>query len=262
MTSAAAMPASDSQSSQFRYRDNPKVDQWICFWSIPVFYLLFGIVFVLFGRIMPPPTPTMSTTDIVAFMTAPGLPFAVTLLALTLGLYALNSGLMLYQMKRMEGVSPVLRYAYIAVLGVGGVPGCLFPGYMFALGAFRPEYEPHILVMLYDLGFLCFVGSLGCFIIQYVVFSIAVFLDRKGIFPKWLGYFSIWTLVTEIVAAPVFITQSGPFAWDGLLAFYQGTIIWVGWQTCVTVYLYKAIKSQPLAELDLPAAESRLDSRN
>lgn len=252
MTGVTLATAEDRGTSKSRFFTNPKMDQWICFWSIPVFYLLFGIIFVLLGRIMPPPTPTMSMSDIVAFMTSPDLSFAIVLLAMSLGMYALNSGLMLTQMKRMEGVSLVLRYAYIAVLGVGGLPGCLFPGYMFALGAFRPEYDPQILAMLYDLGFLCFVGSLGCFVIQYVVFAIAVFLDRRGIFPKWLGYFSIWTLVTELVAAPVFVTQTGPFAWDGLLAFYQGTVIWVVWQTCVTICLYKAIKNQPLEELGLP----------
>lgn len=258
MTSAALATDSDQEVAKLRFFQNPKLDQWICFWSIPVFYTLFGIIFVLFGRIMPPPTPTMSPADIVTFMTSPGLSFAIVLLALSLGMYALNSGLMLTQMKRMEGVSPVLRYSYVAVLGVGGVPGCLFPGYMFALGAFRPEYDSQILVMLYELGFLCFVGSLGCFVFQYVVFAIAVFLDKRNIFPKWLGYFSIWTLVTEIVAAPVFLTRSGPFAWDGLLAFYQGTAIWVAWQTCVTICLYKAIKSQPLEELGLPMRENEL----
>jgi len=232
-----------------RLLTNPKLDQWICFWSIPIFYCLFGLIFVLYGRIMPPPTPEMSEQDIIRFMTSGDLSLAIALLALSLGMYALNSGLMLNQMSRMEGVSPVLRHGYIAVLGVGGVPGCLFPGYMFALGAFRPEYSPEILTMLYDLGFLCFVGSLGCFIIQYVLFSLAVFLDKRQIFPKWLAYFSIWTLVTEIVAAPVFLTSTGPFAWDGLLAFYQGTVIWVAWQTCVTIYLYKAIQSQPEEEL-------------
>lgn len=240
------------------FLSNPKLDQWICFWSIPVFYLLFGIIFVLLGRIMPPPTPTMSEADIVAFMTSPGLSIAIALLALSLGMYALNSGLMLTQMKRMEGVSPALRYAYVAVLGVGGVPGCLFPGYMFAAGAFRPEYDADILVLLYDLGFLCFVGSLGCFVIQYVVFAIAVFLDKREIFPKWLGYFSIWTLVTELVAAPVFVTKTGPFAWDGLLSFYQGTVIWVVWQTCVTVCLYRAIKNQPLEELGHPMTANEI----
>lgn len=255
---AAAISASQSESRFKGLLKHPKLDQWICFWSIPVFYLLFGVIFVLLGRIMPPPTPAMSDQDIVAFMTSPGLSLAIVLLALSLGLYALNSGLMLTQMKRMEGVSPALRYGYIAVLGVGGVPGCLFPGFMFALGAFRPEYDPAIHVMLYDLGFLCFVGSLGCFIIQYVMFAVAVFLDKRSIFPKWLGYFSIWTLVTELVAAPVFFMKSGPFAWDGLLAFYQGTVIWVAWQTCVTLYLFKAIRQQPLQELNVPMAANEL----
>ncbi len=246
----ATLPASTVLAKvSSRLLANPKLDQWICFWSIPVFYVLFGIIFVLLGRIMPPPTPTLSAAGIVSFMTAPELSFAVVLLALSLGLYALNSGLMLTQMKRMEGVSPVLRYSYIAVLGVGGIPGCMLPGYMFALGAFRPDYDPAILTMLYDLGFLCFVGSLGCFVIQYVVFALAIFLDRRNIFPKWIGYFSLWTLVTEVVAAPVFITKTGPFAWDGLLAFYQGTVIWVAWQTTVTIFLYRAIKTQPLTEL-------------
>ncbi|WP_290580883.1 hypothetical protein [Ketobacter sp.] len=256
---SAAVPASPGiDLSKPRMLSNPKLDQWICFWSIPVFYVLFGIIFVIFGRIMPPPTPAMATADIVAFMTSPYLSIAVVLLAMSLGIYALNSGLMLTQMKRMEGVSPVLRYGYIAVLGVGGLPGCLFPGYMFALGAFRPEYDAHIQVMLYELGFLCFVGSLGCFIIQYTLFAIAVFLDKRQLFPKWLAYFSIWTLVTELVAAPVFITQTGPFAWDGLLAFYQGTIIWVAWQTCLTFYLFKAIKEQPIEELGLPMRPNEL----
>ena len=254
MTDAAIIAPSSYGASKSRRNSNPKLDQWICFWSIPFFYLLFGVIFVLYGRIMPPPTPASSTAAIVAFMSSPGLSIAAVLLALSLGIYALNSGLMLTQMKRMEGVSDTLRYAYIAVLGVGGIPGCMLPGLLFALGAFRPDYDPQILVMLYDLGFLCFIGSLGCFIIQYFVFAVAIFLDKRGIFPKWLAYFSIWTLVTELVAAPVFVTQSGPFAWDGLLSFYQGTVIWVAWQTCLTIYLYKAIKEQPLEELNLPGA--------
>jgi len=95
---------------------------------------------------------------------------------------------------------------------------------------------------------LSFVGSLGVFVMQYLMFGIAVFLDKREIFPKWFGYMSIWALVTELVAAPIWIFRTGPFAWDGLLAFYQGTIIFVAWQTCQTVLLAKAIKRQQLEE--------------
>src|SRR5262245_31186453 len=166
----------------------PKLDQWVCFWSIPLFYQLFGLIFVAMGGIMPPQSPTAAVAEILEYMRSPALAMAIALLNLTLGLASLASGVIVVQMKRMAGMSPALPYAYLAALAVAGVPGCLFPGFMFALGAFRPEYDPQIQVMLYDLGFLCFVGSLGVFVVQYLVFAIAIFLDRRNILPKWLGY--------------------------------------------------------------------------
>ena len=238
-----------SAGAEARLARNPKLDQWICYWSIPFFYTLFGLIFVLFGRIMPPPSPTASIEDVLEYMQAPKLGVGMALLSLTLGLASLSSGVIVVQMKRMEGISPVLPYAYLTALAVAGVPGCLFPGFVFALGNFRPEYSAQIQQMLYDLGFLSFVGSLGCFVIQYLVFAIAIFLDRRMIFPKWLGYLTIWALVTELVAIPIWITRTGPFAWDGLLSLYLGTVLFVGWEFCMCVCLYRAIKNQPVEEL-------------
>ena len=137
-----------SASTEALRERNPKLDQWICFWSIPFFYNLFGLIFVLLARIMPPPSPTASVEDVLAYMQAPKLGIGMALLSLTLGLASLSSGVIVVQMKRMEGVSPVLPYAYLTALAVAGVPGCLFPGFVFALGNFRPEYGPQIQQML------------------------------------------------------------------------------------------------------------------
>lgn len=230
---------------------NRKLDQWICFWSIPVFYTAFGLIFVVMGGIMPPQLPTASPEDIVAYFARPELGMGMALLSMTLGFASMSSGVIVVQMKRMGGVSPVLAYAYLAALAVAGVPGCLFPGFVFAAGAFRPEYDASIQVMLYDLGFLSFVGSLGCFLVQYLVFAIAIFLDRRAIFPRWLGYVTIWALITEFIAIPIWITRTGPFAWNGLLSFWLGTAIFVGWEFSLCVCLYRAIKNQPLEELAL-----------
>ena len=228
---------------------NRKLDQWICYWSIPFFYSAFSLIFVVLGGIMPPQYPTASPAEIVAYITRPDLSVGMALLALTLGLASLSSGVIVVQMKRMEGVSPVLPYAYLAALAVAGVPGCLFPAFMFSLGALRPDYSAKIHVMLYDFGFLSFVGSLGCFIVQYLVFAIAIFLDRRGIFPRWLAYFTIWALVTELVAVPVWVTRTGAFAWNGMLSFWLGTAIFVGWEFSLCICLHRAIKDQPLGEL-------------
>lgn len=248
-SSTLAISAAPRSAAATTWLERPKLDQWICFWSIPFFYVLFGLIFVLLGGIMPPQSPTASVDEIVAYMLGPKLRLGMALLALTLGLASLASGVIVVQMKRMEGVSPALAYGYLAALAVAGVPGCLFPCLIFALGGFRPEYAPEIQVMLYEIGFLSFVGSLGVFVIQYLVFAIAIFLDKRGIFPRWLGYVTIWALMTELVAIPIWITKTGPFAWDGLLAFYQGTIIFVTWEFLMCVCLYRAIRDQPLDEL-------------
>jgi hypothetical protein len=231
-----------------------KRDQWICWWSLPVFYNLFGLMFVFLGKVMPPPKPGLTQQEIVAFVesNARSMQSAWVLLSLTLGFASLSSGLIVTQMKRMRGVSPALAYAYLAVLAVAALPGCLFCGLMFALAAFR-QRDPQVVAMLYDMGMLSFVGSLGCFVTQYLVFAIAIFLDRRGIFPKWLAYMSLWGIVTELVAIPIWIFRSGPYAWDGLISFYLGTVIFVVWEICLIVCLYKAIKRQPPEEIDEPA---------
>jgi len=232
------------------------LDQWICWWSIPVFYNIFGLVFVYLTRLMPPPSPGLTTGEIISFIqsNARHLQIGIVVLSLSLGLASLSSGIIVVQMRRMQGVSPALAFAYLAALAVAALPGCLFCAFMFALAAFRPDRDPRIIVLLYDMGLLSFVGSLGCFIVQYMVFAIAIFLDERGIFPKWLGYMSIWGVVTELLAIPIWIFRSGPYAWNGLISFYLGTIIFVVWECCLVVCLYKAIKTQPIDEI---LAESR-----
>ena len=43
--------------------------------------------------------------------------------------------------------------------------------------------------------------------------------------------------------------RSGPYAWNGLISFWLGTLIFVVWEFFLVVCLYKAIQRQPLAEL-------------
>jgi len=226
------------------------LDQWICWWSIPIFYNLFGLIFVYFTKIMPPPSPGLTQDEIVAFIrtNATNLQIGFVLLVLTLGLASLSSGIIVVQMRRMSSAR-VLAYAYLAVLAVAALPGCLFCGFMFVLAAFRPDRDPRILVLLYDMGLLSFIGSLGCFVIQYLVFAIAIVLDKRAIFPKWLGYMSIWGLVTELVALPSWIFRGGPYAWEGVISFWLGTAIFVVWETCLVISLYTALKRQPLDEI-------------
>jgi hypothetical protein len=232
-----------------RYRAKTKTDQWICWWSIPIFYNLFGLIFVVLTRVMPPPSPHLSTPQIVGFFHTHALTIKIGfgLLMIVIGFASWANGLVAVQMKRMS-VGSVWAYAYIAALAVGALPGCIFAAFCFLTAEFRPDRDPHIMVLLYDMGLLMFIGSLGCFATMYLVFALAILLDKNKIFPKWLAYVTIWQVVTEVLAAPVFIFKHGPFAWNGAISFWQGTAIFVVWEGCLIVMLRKAIKDQPLGE--------------
>jgi hypothetical protein len=95
---------------------------------------------------------------------------------------------------------------------------------------------------------MTFVGSLGCFTTQYLVLAIAILLDRNKVLPNWLAYVALWQIVTEIVAAPLFVFDDGPFAWDGSISFYEGTAIFVVYQAGIIVLLRKAVVAAPAGE--------------
>ncbi|WP_372748511.1 hypothetical protein [Litorivivens sp.] len=236
-----------SQPTEPWYK-NKKLDQLLCFWSIPVFYNLFGLVFVPLSWMMPPRAPESDLAGVVEFMQSPNLLIASTILILSVGLSAVGNAMYAIQMKRMS-VSPVLRFAFIAGAMTGAIVGCLFPMFCFGLGAFREGYSPEILQMLYDFGYLSFIGCLGCFFLNWSCLALAILLDKNNILPKWLGYYTIWQSVTEIFAATVWIAHTGPFAWNGLLAFWFNMVLYVPWQFIVYYCIFQAIRKQPESEL-------------
>lgn len=231
------------------HRPKNKKDLWIVWWSLPIFYNLFGLIFVLLTRVMPPPKPTKNSEQIVAFFHEHSLTIKIGfgLLMIVIGFSCWANGLVAVQMKRMS-VGSGWAYAYLGALAVGAIPGCLIPAVSFLTAVFRPDRDPHILVLLYDMTFVMFVGSLGCFSTMYLVLALAILLDKNKIFPKWFAYVSIWQIVTEVLAAPIVIFKDGPFAWDGSISFYQGTAIFVVWEACIIYLLRRAIKEQPLGE--------------
>lgn len=228
---------------------NRKRDQWIAFWIVPAFFSVFGIVFVPLSWMMPPRSPSSSSSQIIDFMQSPNLLIACAVLTLSFGLAPLTNAVYLIQIKRMS-VSPVFRYSVMVGSMTGAMVGMLFPMFCFGLGAFRTGYDPSILAMLYDFGYLAFIGSLGCFCIMWMAFGLAIILDKNSVLPKWLGYYTVWQYVTELIAAPVWISKSGPFAWNGLMTFWFAMVLFVSWQIIVYLCIYRAIKNQPDDELE------------
>ncbi len=229
------------------YRKATFRDQLWMFWCIPGFFFLFGMIFVPLSHVMPPPSPEASSEQIVAFFRdhAISIQIGFVILLMFTGLFNILNGLMTVHIKRTTH-GRAFAYTFLFAQAVGVTPGLLLPGVAMLTAVMRPDHSPEVMRMLYDMTFLSFVGSLGCFVTAYVPLIAAILLDKNRIFPRWFAYVSIWNLVTEFVAAPVFFFHGGAFAWNGAIAFWIDTVVYVVWQNAILIQLFKTIKAQPV----------------
>ena len=223
-----------------------KRDLNIVFWIFPAFFGVFGIVFVPLLRVIPPPRPDVGYAGMISFFEAhhTTIRIGVALLCLAFGGAAVANGYVAYQMKRMTS-GPVFAYVYMGGMAAGVLPGMLLVAVCFAAASMRLDRAPRVVGFLYDLGMLSFNGQLGSFSTAYLAFAIAILLDRNKIFPKWLAYLTIWQIVTEVLATMMWVLPAGPFAWNGSIAFWLGTAIFVPWLNCQGLMLKKATDQQP-----------------
>ncbi len=222
-----------------------KPDVRLMTWFFPIWYGVFGVIICVLARVTPPPRPDVTAADKVAFFVEHGLTIKIgfCLLLILLGGAAMTNGLVAYQIKRMS-VGSVFAYGYIGGMGVGALPGFLLVSVCFLTAAFRPDRDPELISLLYDLGMLSYNGSLGCFTAAYLVFAIAILYDKNNIFPAWFAYVTIWQIITEVIATQMFVFQSGPFAWNGSIAFWWAVVVFSVWLSALIVLLRQALKRE------------------
>ena len=96
---------------------------------------------------------------------------------------------------------------------------------------------------LNDAAWLMFVGIVCTAVVQFLVIGLAILQDKRAtpIFPRWSGYYCLWTalLVTPGSFVPFF--KSGPLAWNGLLSWWIPVAVLALWFFVMTPVLLRAI---------------------
>jgi drug/metabolite transporter (DMT)-like permease len=67
---------------------------------------------------------------------------------------------------------------------------------------------------------------------------------NQPVFPRWAAYFNFWTAMLYLPAFMVTFFKAGPFAWNGLLAFWLALLVAGIWTVVMFVLLLKAIRQQ------------------
>jgi hypothetical protein len=257
MTALAAVSSLSSPGLPARmgwhWRHDPKLELRLAWWALVGFYQLFGIVFVLMTRVMPPPKPWWSEARVVQWFTDnhTGLLLGFGIIFLISGLTAAQNALIGYSMRRMS-VSRAFAYSYIAIYSLATIPGLLLCAIMLVVGAMRPDRDPALISWLYDTAMLTFNGTMGVFLVGTVVWMIAILLDRNRVFPRWFGYMQLCNAITELVISPAWIIKRGPFAWNGMVTFWIDTMVFVAYTAAFIILLRRMIDREDFGEGPLP----------
>jgi hypothetical protein len=222
-------------------------NQRLCAWSIVVGIVMFALGWALFAGMFPPHSPAASAEQIAAFFNAsPNMIRLGMVLTMTAPAFYLPFGMVIaMQMYRIDKGN--LSLAAVQFLSNAfGVIAPFLAALLWLTITFRPERDPQLILMLNDFAWLALIMAFNFNFVQFVCVGLAIFSDKRDqpIFPRWLGYFSLWVALLLVPGGLAVFFKTGAFAWNGLLAFWVPLNAFFLWIIVMVVYVFKAIKRE------------------
>jgi hypothetical protein len=198
----------------------------------------------------PPHLPTASAAEIAAIYTrdAAGIRFGMIVIMIAGALYMPFTAAIAAQMRRIEHAkTPVLTYTQLGA-GIATILLFLTPALIWSVAAFRPDRPAEITQALNDLGWFFFVMPFVLGFTQNLALGFTIIGDKRArpVFPRWLGFLNFWIAVLFVPGCLLTFFKTGPFAWNGLIAFWIPAAIFGPWFWIVSAYVIKAARQQAL----------------
>ena len=234
--------------------------QKVSAWCGPIFCILFGLGWMVLARWVQPPSPNLSAASISDVFASHR-----TLIRLGVGLGGFAGSLSVpwaavvaVQMKRIEGEHCVMTYTQLTTGALGALI-FVFPMLFLEVAAFRADRSTQLVQAVSDLGYLCLIGFPFLAVIQAIALTVVIFQDHRAtpIFPRWLGYFSLWAGLLFIPGTTISYFHTGPLAWNGIFAYWLPLGVFAIWIFVVTAYVLRAIDQQ---QAEYATADSPLGS--
>jgi hypothetical protein len=132
---------------------------------------------------------------------------------------------------RVEGRSgPLTRITTMA--GYANAMLTFYPPLLWIANTFRSqERSIDLTYFLNDIAWLQFIGGLSLVMPLFLVVAVVALNDKSAIpvFPRWTAFASILTFVLMMPDQLLFFFKTGPFAWNGLFAFWVPLSVFCGW---------------------------------
>jgi hypothetical protein len=211
------------------------------------FVVLFTIGFWGIAGFVPPPAPRADAQQIAALFRddANSIRLGMLITALAAVLIIPWAAAVSTQLRRIEGRHEV--WASIQ-FGTAAISALLFEllVFLWLVATFRGDRNPEIVQTLNDLGWVTIVGLIWTVTLEAVAIGIAILGDKRRdpIFPRWAGYANIWCATLFLPGQINVFFKEGPFAWNGLLAWYVPLTVFCAWFAINLYIVLKAITRQ------------------
>jgi hypothetical protein len=217
-----------------------------CLWSGPAFLAVFFGGIIIAGW-LPPLSANLSAQQVASIYAhdADRIRMGAVLIGMSGMFQGIWCALMSTQLRRIEGDRPLLTYMQLVAGGVG-ILVVVIPAFVFGAAAFEPARDPEITKALHDFGWLAMVGIGWPTVLQCLAVAGAVLTDtrEKPVFPRWFGWFNIWTILGLIPGPFLFFFHTGPFAWNGVATFWLPGSVFGLWFGVWFVVLRRAISDE------------------
>lgn len=239
--------------------------QRLCAWG-GVAMIALMLAGLLIAGFLPLPRPSMTANDVATLVSDDATRIRLGMLLVSIGAAFLQPFVseITVQMRRIEGRHSPLSWIQLG-LGALFVIEFIIPVFVCMAATYRPDRSPEITQALFDLCWLMFVGVVSTAVLQCAVIAVAILGDKREqpVFPRWVGYFNIWTAVLFTPGGVVVFFKSGPLAWNGLFTFWIPLSIFGIWFGVMTWAMLKAVAQQERDGGDVAAAgePDELDTR-
>lgn len=223
-------------------------------WSGIVWVLMAGAGFVGAG-LLPVSNPAISANDLAANLSTFKYQILIGMLVLLIGGYTFLiswSLTLAYQVREYADSSSIAFYLLFAIGLANAVIGMLV-GVVGSAMAYRVDtLDPNTTQLLYDMIWWLFLLPWGPTMLWQAIVGFAILSSNNDgrMFPRWLGYFSLWAAILEPFSAWSVFFYHGAFSYNGLVVFWVPGVsffVWVLTIAIVQVRGWPRVQAPPIA---------------
>ena len=243
--STRAQPARELSAS-FDMRMTPAAHR-LCLWGGHLCTVLYMGGFLLAG-FLPIPGPDWPADKLAHWLADNKTVYQIGCLLMLLGAGAMGpwgAALSIWT-RKTEARFPVIYIAQIVSLAAS-VALFIVIEIFWSLAAFRAtEISVEITQMLYDAGWYFFLWIGPPFYIWVATFAIGILMNppEHQMFPRWIGYFSLASVLCWGMGTMMVFFRSGPTSYSGMLPTWIPLIEFYIWMQILTYYGFRAVRLQ------------------